>query len=165
MTTMLEFFRKICNREPDVTIGSKANPYLHRWHVIPRNPIFNIYLHHFLRSDDDRALHDHPWINMSLLLDGEYIEVTPKGRFWRRKGHFYFRMPKALHRVELLQIYHQVGPNCGDTITEEKPVWTLFITGPRVREWGFACPKGWVSHKIFGSTDKDGSHVVGKGCD
>ena len=26
-----------------------------------RNKIFNIYLHQIIRSDDDRALHDHPY--------------------------------------------------------------------------------------------------------
>ena len=35
--------------------------YLSRWHIIPRNRYFNIYLHKFVGSDDDRALHDHPW--------------------------------------------------------------------------------------------------------
>ena len=48
-------------RHPDFIVGGKDNPYLLRWFVIPRNPVFNIYLHRFLRSDDDRALHDHPW--------------------------------------------------------------------------------------------------------
>lgn len=28
------------------------------------------------RSDDDRALHDHPWVNMSILLEGTYTEHT-----------------------------------------------------------------------------------------
>lgn len=47
-------------RPPDVVIGGDASPYMRRWWVIPRNRRFNVYLHHFLRSDDDRALHDHP---------------------------------------------------------------------------------------------------------
>ena len=34
-------------------------------------------LHHVLRSDLDRALHDHPWDNASLLLRGGYWEVVP----------------------------------------------------------------------------------------
>lgn len=47
-------------RAPDFYIGGNANPYLLRWWVIPRNRFFNVYLHKFLRDDDDRALHDHP---------------------------------------------------------------------------------------------------------
>jgi hypothetical protein len=50
---------------------------MRRWWVIPRNKFFNIYLHHFLHSDDDRALHDHPWWNVSILLrSGSYVEHT-----------------------------------------------------------------------------------------
>ena len=33
-----------------------------------------------MRDDEDRALHDHPWHNVSLLLVGQYIEVTPLAR-------------------------------------------------------------------------------------
>ena len=43
-------------RPPNFVIGDPADPYLRRWYVIPRNPLFNIYLHQILRSDDDRAL-------------------------------------------------------------------------------------------------------------
>ncbi|MGH8074261.1 MAG: hypothetical protein ACREO4_09325 [Lysobacter sp.] len=56
--------------------GGPRRPYLTRWHVIPRNPWFNIYLHYFEHGDDDRALHDHPWRSWSLLLDGRYREHT-----------------------------------------------------------------------------------------
>lgn len=139
-------------RPPDVIIGGAEDPYLKRWWIIPRNRFFNIYLHQFLRSDDDRALHDHPWWNMSLLLDGKYVEYTPTGVHYRDPGHLYFRPAKALHRVEL----HR-----GAYTGEEWPVWTLFVTGPRFREWGFACPQGWRHWTEFTSED---STVVGKGC-
>lgn len=56
--------------------GGPVREYLHRWHIIPRNPWFNIYLHHFLRGDDDRANHDHPWWSCSLLLTNMYREHT-----------------------------------------------------------------------------------------
>lgn len=56
-------------------IGGKENPYMIRWFVIPRNPWFNIYVHKFCRDDDDRALHDHPWWFVSLVLSGSYIEL------------------------------------------------------------------------------------------
>ena len=63
-------------RTPDFIIGDKEDPYLARWHLIPRNPVFNLYAHRFLRSDDDRALHDHPWLNASVLLDNTLTEHT-----------------------------------------------------------------------------------------
>lgn len=58
---MLHIIKKhiILNIPCDFTIGGHERPYLLRWFIIPRNRFFNIYLHKFLRSDDDRALLDH----------------------------------------------------------------------------------------------------------
>lgn len=137
-------------RAPDVRIGPG---YLDRWFIIPRNRFFNIYLHRFLRSDDDRALHDHPWINLSYLLEGEYIEHTIAAggvnhRKLYRAGDWKFRWPRDAHRVELVN----------DTFC-----WSLFITGPRIRSWGFHCPKSWVDWRVF--TDPTDSSKIGRGCD
>lgn len=143
---------RIADRQPDFTIGSDASPYLRRWWVIPRNPIFNVYLHQFLRSDDDRALHDHPWWNVSVLLKGQYREHTiMAGGIERRKmrcaGNVKFRLAKCAHRIELT----------------DGPCWTLFITGPRFRSWGFHCPvAGWVHWRDFTAADDHGQ--VGRGC-
>lgn len=133
-------------REPDFVIGDPADPYLRRWWVVPRNRWFNIYLHEIIKSDDDRALHDHPWWNLSLILRGSYIEITPRGRFVRMPWRPVFRRPEALHRLDV-----RIGP-----------VWTLFVTGPRVREWGFACPQGWVHWQAFTAPTARGQ--VGRGC-
>ena len=138
-------------RSPDFIIGGALDPYIRRWWVIPRNRFFNIYLHHFLRSDDDRALHDHPWWNLSILLQGRYIEHTISAgginvHTERCAGQVKFRRAKAAHRIELI----------------DGPCWTLFITGPRLREWGFHCRLGWVHWKEFTKPEKKGE--VGRGC-
>lgn len=65
--------RHALRRAPDFLVGGKENPYMKRWWLIPRNKWFNIYLHQFMRDDDDRALHDHPWWGPST--------VKPNG-FW-----------------------------------------------------------------------------------
>lgn len=135
-------------REPSFVIGGGERPYLRRWWVIPRNRFFNIYLHEFLRDDDDRALHDHPWINLSILLRGQYVEHTAAGKTLRRAGAIKLRLPTAAHRIELV---------------DGQPCWTLFITGPRVREWGFLCPQGWRHWRDF-TAGKNGE-VIGRGCD
>ena len=146
-------------REPDLVIGSP--PYMARWHVIPRNRWLNVYYHRIMRSDADRALHDHPWpFNISILLDGSYVEVTPADRHdpagpvQRRRydeGAVLVRMGGTYaHRLELL----------GDRFCR-----TLFITGPRVREWGFWCPRGWKHWKEFTAFNSTGdSRIVGPGC-
>ena len=135
-------------RPPDVIIGGHDAPYLRRWHLIPRNPVFNIYLHAFARSDDDRALHDHPWHNLSLLLCGSYVEHTPTARHRRAKGALVLRGPRAAHRIAL----------------DAGPCWTLFITGPRLRAWGFHCPQGWRHWQDF-TNAADGGSTIGKGCE
>ena len=86
----------IMARKPDFVIG---DDYLRRWWVIPRNPGANVYLHEILHSDDDRALHDHPWANTTIVLSGGYIEHTPDGVFERKSGDVVTRPADALHRL------------------------------------------------------------------
>lgn len=138
-------------RAPDIVIGGSEDPYMRRWWLIPRNRWFNIYLHQFCRSDDDRALHDHPWWNLSVLLRGEYTEHTIDAgginkRIVRHAGDLKFRLASTAHRIEL---------HAGSC-------WTLFITGPRIREWGFHCPNGWRHWKIFTAGPR--GETIGRGC-
>lgn len=138
-------------RQPDFVIGGADDPYLERWWVIPRNRWFNIYLHHFLRSDDDRALHDHPWINVSFLLSGTYTEHTIAAGGVNHSGTYStsalrFRRAKTAHRIELTH----------------GPCWTLFVTGPVVRQWGFHCRLGWVPWPQF--VDGRDRGAIGSGC-
>jgi hypothetical protein len=141
--------RVIFRRRPDFIIGGADDPYLLRWWLIPRNRFFNIYVHKFLRSDDNRALHTHPWaFNASILLLGEYDEVTASGARRLRAGSIKPRIGASPHRVALVN---------------QMPIVTLFITGPVVREWGFLCPQGWRHWREFTSPADAGS--IGKGCD
>lgn len=147
--------RRVTRRAPDFVIGGEADPYMRRWWVIPRNRWFNIYLHEVLRDDDDRALHDHPWVNCSIVLRGGYVEVTRKhpAGIARAPGTMVFRLARELHR---LKVHREID---GTVI----PCWSLFITGPVVRSWGFQCPQGWVHWRKF-TAGKNGE-TVGKGCD
>lgn len=116
-------------RDADLAIGGRTNPYMLRWHVIPRNRLFNIYLHKIMRSDDDRALHDHPWKSLSIILRGGYIERHVGGFRLYGRGDVIWRGERFRHRLEL------VGGEDGIT----RPCWTLFFTGRRLRTWGFWC--------------------------
>jgi hypothetical protein len=135
----------IMARTPDFVIG---NDYLRRWWIIPRNEGCNVYLHHILHSDDDRALHDHPWANTSYLLAGSYVEVTPDGEFVREAGCIVQREATDAHRL--------IIPDGGGAVS-------LFITGPKIREWGFHCPNGWRHWKEFVAAADKGQ--VGRGCE
>lgn len=157
---------KALGRYPDFIIG-EDDPYLLRWFIIPRNRLFNIYLHKFVRSDDDRALHDHPWLfNISILLKGSYVEHTPEGNeIVRKAGDIKGRWGKAPHRIELERKRQWYKPHLYPYhMRKEIPVWTLFITGPKIREWGFYCPNGWrVWYEFVDS--KAGGNKTGRGCD
>jgi hypothetical protein len=143
---------RVHGRDPDFVIGGLDDPYMLRWWVLPRNRWFNIYLHRILRSDDDRALHDHPWPNASIVVRGRYVEHTIQAggvhhMTLRGAGDVVGRGPRAAHRLEVLP---------GD------PAMTIFVTGPILRHWGFHCPEaGWRHWKDFVGMDK-GS--VGRGC-
>lgn len=134
----------IMTREPDFVIGAD---YLRRWWVIPRNDSQNVYLHDIRKSDDDRALHDHPWANTSFLILGGYIEHTPEGSFERRAGDVINRAAGSSHRLEVIPGTRAIS---------------LFVTGPKEREWGFACPQGWVHWRDF--TNPEDSSKTGRGC-
>lgn len=125
--------RVMNKREPDFVVNDK---YLNRWYLVPRNRFFNIYLHRFQESDDDRALHDHPWFWCSFLLDGMYIEHSENGYWHYWQGSIRFHRPTYAHRLEV-------------PFGKFHPVVTLFITGPRVRTWGFHTDDGWVPYYEF----------------
>lgn len=160
-------------REPDLTIGGRANPYMRRWFLIPRNPVFNLYLHEIVRDDDDRALHDHPWINLSWVMRGGYWEVlfvgAPKPgkplpsqqQLWRPPGFIGWRHAKTAHRLVLGR-----DPSGHMAV----PCWSLFVTGPKLRSWGFWCGNTngspaarWVHWRIFTAGPR--GELVGAGCD
>jgi len=140
-------------REHDFQIGpSRNDPYMLRWWVIPRNPIFNIYLHKILHDDDDSALHDHPWASLSFMVEGELVEHykaidsdCARKRILKA-GQWVYRKAKFAHRLQL----------------KSDQCVTVFITGPKIRDWGFHCPKGWVPWRDFVSKTDKGS--IGRGC-
>ena len=118
--------------------------YMERWFIIPRNRFFNIYFHRFFGSDAPTP-HDHPWMSLGVILEGTYVEHTPKGDFVRKEGQWVLRYPSSLHWVEI-----------------DKPVYTLFITGPKVRRWGFQCKDKWVDYIEY--IDRRGSNRLASGC-
>ncbi len=46
--------------EKKVIENCERQPYLHRWYLL-RTARVAVFVHKFVRSDEDRALHDHPW--------------------------------------------------------------------------------------------------------
>lgn len=152
--------RTVAVREPDLTIGGEQSPYLRRWFLLPRGDEPSCYFHQFLRDDDDRALHDHPWDSISIVLHAGYVERTPDGEVLRQPGDVVPRDALSRHRVILLR----------DEAGRPRPCFTLFLTGRRVRDWGFWCPgataglpERFVPWRAF--TSGPNGERVGAGCD
>ncbi len=143
-----------------VIVNCEKQPYLHRWYVV-RTERVSLFVHKFVRSDEDRALHDHPWSFIVLPIWRGYIEhnerlpnipfdsehikeladyvengpdfVPHQSRVWPILGTR-FRSSLYRHRVELI---------------DGKPSWSLFIRFKKVREWGFWLPQGFMLWNKF----------------
>lgn len=137
---LLQLLEKI-GRKHTIYGKDHVTPYMHRYYLLfndkiveeefPKLPI-NIMLH-CIRSSDPDDLHDHPWWYVTIILKGGYWEVTPKGKFWRGIGHFRIDNPRNLHRIEI--------PN------NSNGSWSLFLRGPKIKDWGFMQKGKWISHK------------------
>jgi hypothetical protein len=149
------------SRPPDFIIGKPEDPYLLRWFLFKKR--FNdkswlkniyrmfpkVYLHKFLKSDWDRALHDHPSSSISFVFEGEYLDHIPGGVRHFKSPALIYRNATTPHRVELI---------------DNKPAYTLFIFLPKFkhRVWGFHCKNRWVPWQEF--VDENDFGNVGRGC-
>ena len=121
-------------------------PYLERYYLFLRERErfpFNVFLHKFLKSDPD-DVHDHPWPYATLILKGGYWEWIPHfdtvGRktgeyqVWRGPGHFRISKANSFHRIEL---------------DPDITAWTLFMPGPKQRDWGFLVKNQWIQWEQY----------------
>ena len=121
-------------------------PYLERYYLFLREREqfpFNVFLHKFLKSDPD-DVHDHPWPYATLILKGGYWEWIPHfdtvGRktgeyqVWRGPGHFRVSKANSFHRIEL---------------DPDITAWTLFMPGPKQRDWGFLVKNQWIQWEQY----------------
>lgn len=127
-------------RQPDVFIRGE-NPHMCRWFVKPRSQLGNNTYLHIQIADDPHVMHDHPWHSMSVVLAGRYSEMIVLKNSGsvvsinRLPGDIIFRDAYTVHKIRL-----PVG--CHYSMS-------LFMTGPKVREWGFRTRDGWEHHDIF----------------
>ncbi len=151
--------RNIVNCDRDI--------YLRRWYLV-RTPWFAIFLHKFERSDEDRALHDHPWPFIVIPIWRGYIEHSsrividdefgiPTQAREPQTNRVYpilgtrFRPATYRHRVELFMEYTNTqspwdaeGVMTPEPTGRELPSWSLFIRFKSCRDWGFWMPQGFV---------------------
>jgi hypothetical protein len=97
------------------------------------------FIHHIIRPDADRHLHDHPWAwSLGVILKGGYIEERQIGdrvvRCTYREGDLNLLMPGTYHRID----------------TVEEGTWTLFLCGAKhSNSWGFLVNGKHVPHEEY----------------
>lgn len=143
---------------PDLIIGPKSAPQTLRWHLFRWRGI-QVALHRWVRSDSDRALHDHSAGNVSILLTGCYTEVIRRGQ-WVDCAGMDYRDVRCL-RLPFIPYYRAADTPHRVELTHG-PLWTLWIRFKPWRDWGFHCPKGWVRWMDY--VDSRDSGLVGNGC-
>jgi hypothetical protein len=98
---MIAWFKKQWERFRYV-VKTGDSPYLIRYRLL-KTPWFGIYLHHILRSDLDRCLHDHPFCFWSLVLWGRYTEFRPREFTSSELNEISLGAVKAVHELSQLQ--------------------------------------------------------------
>ena len=145
MTLFLKFLDRLGRKR--VILDRQSNiPYLTRYYLFLKERKvfpFNIFLHNFHKGDPD-DLHDHPWPYATLILKGGYWEWIPHfdtvGRktgeyqVWRGPGHFRISKANSYHRIEL---------------DPDITAWTLFMPGPKQRDWGFLVKNKWIQWEQY----------------
>jgi hypothetical protein len=160
------FLEKFLKIVPKTIIVDKCTldlgPLMIRYYLTPKIFNFRLVIHKFLRSDNDRHYHDHPWNFISFLLKGSYDEHMPFFQYYnspyvnvdefyiedknkdtvlRHKRFSLIRRPKWWkHWVEL-------GKD--DCCNEFISCYTLVLLYGKRREWGFHTEKGWVKHTDY----------------
>lgn len=126
---------------------------------------YSLKLHVFLRGDEDRELHDHPWGFWTWLIVGEYFEEVPWSQVSENHHKFNLLPPPGKPDLALITqgnddnvhvfIHRKAGdldyrpPEWRHRVTIQNPVVTIVLTRGKVREWGFWTVKGWIPWTKF----------------
>lgn len=103
-------------------IGEKFTRY-----AVLKTRWFNVYLHQLHApqwesfSTGESRCHDHPWWFITCLLRSGYLERIGTKEIRRYPGQILYRPATFKHAV----------------ITPYGTAWSLILTGPTVRKWGY----------------------------
>lgn len=122
--------------------------------------IGGIYLHKMSAPDPGLDLHDHPWSFASLILWGGYTEERCEAREACNVAYLanvFVGVPRGREVTWKPGSFHRLGLNECHRITKltRRTCWTLVLRGPRVREWGFYAPDGWIKDEDYSARRRD----------
>ncbi len=164
-----EWLINYAKRTPYSHIGT----YMQRWWIVPyrhecalkwyRNPFgwllqqfdIAIRIHEIHKSDNARAVHDHPWYYITVILKGGYVEITSErqadGTYLENRkmytaGDILFRKAEYRHRLEMIDYDLHTWLEHG----EPEVTTTLFITFKKTNDWGFfPKPNKFIPYKKY----------------
>lgn len=93
----------------------------------------SIRVHHILRADTARHLHDHPWNARTIILKGWYTErrLVPPDHYWTEPVEIEYVRSKGHTATINYGEYHSIDE------VSEGGVYTLFFTWKYCGGWGF----------------------------
>lgn len=163
----VRFILWAATKEPDRSIeAADGSTYMRRWWLFnriddqgcrryPAVP-FSLRVHHILREDRDRHLHDHPWAFRTFVLRGGYVEtkmtqetrtlldpayrqswveMRPSVKRWMLWRHSMERLPGTSSEFKLGE-FHKIE----SLLDPKRGALTLVALGTGQQTWGF-----WVS--------------------
>jgi hypothetical protein len=121
-------------------LGDPECPYMRRWALL--FGVGSIRLHHWYRSDDKRAPHDHPWGFVTVVLRGSYTDVSFPLVPWTWSRATGSPSPGVLwgERRDVLRagsVRRRPAQHVHTADVAAGGCWTLVLTGPNRRVWGF----------------------------
>lgn len=147
------FIHRVLNRMYERRdIGIDGDLYLRRWYIRGVGTDHQIFLHHIVRPDKGRELHDHPFPFKTRILSGGYYEqfispaaqtgvVTTDGQ-WCVGGYTFEHPATYTHRIDkvLDGTYTLVSAGAAER------VWG-FLTSVRDSAW--TCKLGWLPWREY----------------
>ncbi len=116
-------------------------------------PWGSIRLHHWIGPDDDRAKHDHPWSFVTFVLRGGYTDASPcfacGGNGYDAVANGAFDCTECKGTGEIREhlkapaIQYRDAEHQHTVFPDDGGCWTVIVTGPKIRNWGF-----WVNGKF-----------------
>jgi hypothetical protein len=122
--TLINFLRWVF---PNEDLGWKPIGEIFYRYDIVKCRWFNIYLHELTAMTWHPKCHDHPWWFWTLLLWNGYLEENDSGLVSYHAGQLLYRPANYVHNV----------------VTPNGTSWSLILTGPKSRKWGFKDCRLW----------------------
>lgn len=123
--------------------------FIVRLHLL-KTPWFAICLHWINHPDAEPWLHDHPVSFLSVILRGEYTEKRRRYGGKRHTGYI------AIERHRWFNWIRASKKDQHCIVSAAPHTLTLCFMGPKVREWGYHTPDGWVYWRDYQKKQSEG---------